>query len=139
MYLDSSLLSGKTFVMTDSSNGDAAVHVYMDGYVVDLSSLTIDDTTVASFSITGAVFGATGGLTITGSSVADSVTGGASGDVITTGDGADTIVDAGAGADTITTGAGNDTVTDAGSGADTIYLGTGDDTVTDAGSVNDTI
>lgn len=139
MFVDSSLLTGATYIVTDSSNGDDDLHVNMDAYTVDLSALTIDTTTVGAIVIDGSTFGAAGGLTVTGSAAADEVTSGASADIIDTGAGNDTITDSGAGDDNITTGAGDDTVTDSGAGADTINTGAGGDTITDSGTGADII
>ena len=139
MFVDSSTLTGASYIVTDSSNGDEDLHVNMDAYSVDLSGLTVDTTTVKALVVDGSTFGAAGGLTVTGSGAADEVTSGASADIIDTGAGNDTITDSGAGDDNITTGAGNDTVTDSGTGADTIDTGAGDDTITDSGAGADVI
>jgi len=106
MFVDSSTLTGGTFIVTDSTNGDSDLHINMDAFALDLSSLTVDSTTVGAMVVDGSTFGAAGGLTITGSSIADEVTSGASGDVISTGAGNDIITDSGAGDDNIDTGAG---------------------------------
>ncbi|MCR9140233.1 MAG: hypothetical protein NXI27_29930 [Alphaproteobacteria bacterium] len=129
MRVDSSMLSGGTFIVTDSSDGDDDVAIIADEATTNLSGLTVDSATVGAFVYDGSTLGSVFGMSFTGSSISDEVTTGANADVITTGEGDDTVVDAGAGADIITLGAGDDVVTDAGTGADVIDGGTGNDTI----------
>jgi hypothetical protein len=101
-------LSGQSFTMK-SSDGTTAVANTLGFTVegaastttIDLSSLTIDQSiTNAIYSTAITASAATGGVAITGTSVADTITGSGSADTIT----------AGNGLDVITAGAGNDTI-----------------------------
>lgn len=129
--LDSSVVTGKTFVLSgNAAAGD--VVIAMDGATLDASNLVSDSTigitnTVASIAGVSLTITGTGyNDVLAGDDVADAIIGGAGDDTIDGGAGADTIL-GGAGADDITGGTGADSIT-AGEGADEI-LATGGDSV----------
>ena len=152
--IDSSMLTGQSFVVKDTTVGAASViDVTVDGATVDLSGLATASS-VTTYDVNGETFGDVVAITFTGSSVIDNVDTGNEADSITTGAGNDIVTsDAGndyidggagddnlngeAGNDTIIGGAGGDTLTGE-AGADTITAGEGADTVT-GGAGNDTI
>jgi hypothetical protein len=128
-------ISGQSFTMksSDGTTGGTQLGFTVEAAAgttaIDLSTLTIDQTiTNAVYSTAMTAAAATGGVTITGTAVADTITGSGSADTIT----------AGNGADSITAGAGNDSITiteaTANSATDTIVFSSaatnGQDTIT---------
>jgi len=135
--VDSSMLTGQTYVVKDTVASTGAYNVTVDGTVADLSGLSLDSGTVTSFTVSNATHGAVLATTYTGTSVVDNYTAGANGDTATLGGGIDTFV-GGAGADLVYGGAGNDSSLAGAGGADTIFGEAGNDTITGAGG-NDTL
>ena len=135
--LDSSTLTGQSYVVKDSGAAGGAYNITVDGQVADLGSLSLDSGTVVSFTVSNAAFGAVLSTTYTGTSVVDNFTAGANGDTANLGGGIDTFV-GGAGADVVYGGAGNDSSLAGAGGADAIYGEAGNDTIT-GGAANDTI
>jgi Ca2+-binding RTX toxin-like protein len=135
--LDSSMLSGKTFLMDTDGAGNDTLTVTMDSVSVDLSTLAFTSDYAAADTITIDGTGIALAETIVGSSHVDIINGGASGDTITAGAGADTVT-GGAGSDYIdlteTVAAIDNVVIDAdNAGVDTIVgfaEGAGTDTIT---------
>jgi len=136
--LDSSMLTGQSYVIKDSTAAPTgAYNITVDGQVADLGGLSLDSGTVTSFTVSNAAFGAVLSTTYTGTSVVDNFTAGANGDTANLGGGIDTFV-GGAGADVVYGGAGNDSSLAGAGGADAIYGEAGNDTIT-GGDGNDTL
>ena len=129
-----SQLDGKAYVVTASGStafsfGTTAAN--FDTTTVDLSKLQNNNvsgyTVDASNGLSTALFTSNTGISVTGTTLADTIYGTANADTLNAGNG-NNYVDGNAGADTITTGTGTDTVF-GGDGADTITSGTGADVV----------
>ena len=141
LTVESSLLSGATYLLSHATAGDTlvvTVEMATATTSVDLSTLVVDGLTLTSadsFTVNGSA--KTSALTLTGANtMANTLTGGTSGDAITGGDVADTL-SGGAGADVILGGAGGDTIT-GGDGGDTLTGGAGNNTYVYAGADADT-
>ena len=129
-----SQLNGKAYVVTASAStafsfGTTAAN--FDSATIDLSKLTNNNvsgyTVDASNGLSTALFTSTTGISVTGTALADTISGTANADVISAGNGAN-VIDGNAGADNITTGTGGDTIY-GGDGADGITSGTGADVI----------
>ncbi len=148
LTVDSAELVGKTFVVTDTLNGNVAtLDVTVTEATVDLSGLVVNAADVAVTidantytSVVGATVTGTNAIdtitidggedsTANGGAGADDITGGAGDDTINGDAGSDTNLDGAAGVDTIDGGAGDDTII-GGTGADALTGGTGDDNFT---------
>ncbi len=110
-------VSGVSLELAEDGTGTASFTVVADQSTVNLSSFSFDSSfasgtdsvmvDASSFSSGVTVTGTSGSDIITGSNANDNLSGGASADTITAGTGDDTI-NGGAGADTLTGGAGDD-------------------------------
>lgn len=129
-----SQLNGKAYVVTASAStafsfGTTAAN--FDTSTIDLSKLTNNNvsgyTVDVSNGLSTALFTSTTGVNVTGTTLADTISGTANADVISAGNGAN-VIDGNAGADNITTGTGADTIY-GGDAADVITSSTGADTI----------